>query len=284
MSKSKYYKILGLEETASQTEVRRAFRKLVMKYHPDKNPSDDAAIKFIAVTEAYEILTGKRSAPEIARSVNRATKKETNEDERKRRTEEGQKRYEEQKYREFLENELYYRRLTTGRLWKGLRISAFVGVFLTVLLIADYILPHHYTPDRVSQYSLNRAHGTGGDRISLIEMKSGDRYWITRITYSLYAKYPDVFIESSWIFHNPIRVVSREKLGYKYFEIEFNFYRHSWLLIALFLTPMYTVYYRRKKISFTVLYHFSYYFVNTVMILYILTGDRWAHILTLGFI
>lgn len=284
MPKSKYYKTLGLEATANATEVRRAFRKLVMKYHPDKNPSDAAARKFLDITEAYEVLTGKRSAPEIQRSVNRGTSKKNDEVERKKRAEEGQKRYAEQQYREFLDNEMYFRKLTKGRQWKIMRISSFVGVVMTVFLISDYFLPHHYTKDKVAKYSLNRAHGTGGDRISLIEMESGDLYWITRITYSLYAKAPDVFIETSWIFHNPIRIVSIEKLGYKYYDVEFNYYRHSWLLIAIFLTPAYTMYYKRKKISFTVLYHFSYYFVNTLMILYLLTGDRWAHVLTFGFI
>lgn len=52
-----YYKILGVGRSASQDEIKKAFRKLAVKYHPDKNPGDKTAEeKFKEVTEAYEVL------------------------------------------------------------------------------------------------------------------------------------------------------------------------------------------------------------------------------------
>ena len=52
-----YYKILGVEKTSSQDEVKNAFRKLAMKYHPDKTKGDKTAEeKFKEVNEAYEVL------------------------------------------------------------------------------------------------------------------------------------------------------------------------------------------------------------------------------------
>ena len=63
MSLTKYYKTLGLPPGADQAAIRKAFRRLAMRYHPDKNPSASAKAKFIMITEAYEILTGKKSAP-----------------------------------------------------------------------------------------------------------------------------------------------------------------------------------------------------------------------------
>jgi len=52
-----YYKILGIEKTASEDEIRKTYRKLAKKYHPDKNPNDKSAEgKFKEVSEAYEVL------------------------------------------------------------------------------------------------------------------------------------------------------------------------------------------------------------------------------------
>jgi len=64
MNKADYYKILGVGQSASTDEIKTAYRKLAMKYHPDRNPDNKAAEeKFKEATEAYEVLgdTQKRS-------------------------------------------------------------------------------------------------------------------------------------------------------------------------------------------------------------------------------
>ena len=65
MSKRDYYEILGVEKNASEAEIKKAFKRLAMKYHPDRNPDNkEAEEKFKEAKEAYEILTDaqKRSA------------------------------------------------------------------------------------------------------------------------------------------------------------------------------------------------------------------------------
>ncbi len=53
-----YYKILGVDKNATQDEIRKAYRKLALKYHPDRNPGDKAAEeKFKEITEANEVLS-----------------------------------------------------------------------------------------------------------------------------------------------------------------------------------------------------------------------------------
>lgn len=51
------YEVLGLGRGASPSEIKKAYRQLSLKYHPDKNPSEDAATKFAEVASAYEILS-----------------------------------------------------------------------------------------------------------------------------------------------------------------------------------------------------------------------------------
>ena len=53
-----HYKNLGLEETATKDEIKKAFRSLSLKYHPDRNPNNQEAIdKFHQINNAYEILS-----------------------------------------------------------------------------------------------------------------------------------------------------------------------------------------------------------------------------------
>jgi len=65
MAKRDYYEVLGVQRGASADDVKKAYRRLAMKYHPDRNPNDpEAEAKFKEAKEAYEVLSddGKRSA------------------------------------------------------------------------------------------------------------------------------------------------------------------------------------------------------------------------------
>ncbi len=56
-TKRDYYEILGINKSADSSEIKRAFRKLAMKYHPDRNKEADAEDKFKEINEAYEVLS-----------------------------------------------------------------------------------------------------------------------------------------------------------------------------------------------------------------------------------
>jgi molecular chaperone DnaJ len=53
---SEFYNLLGISREASETEIKKAYRKLAMEYHPDRNSSPQAEARFKEITEAYEVL------------------------------------------------------------------------------------------------------------------------------------------------------------------------------------------------------------------------------------
>lgn len=63
-----YYEVLGIRRDATPSEVRSAFRKLVLQYHPDVNRSEDAENRFKGILEAYEVLSEPQRRQEFDRS------------------------------------------------------------------------------------------------------------------------------------------------------------------------------------------------------------------------
>jgi molecular chaperone DnaJ len=57
MAKRDYYEVLGVSRDAGIDQIKQAYRKLALKYHPDRNPSKDAEEKFKEISEAYEVLS-----------------------------------------------------------------------------------------------------------------------------------------------------------------------------------------------------------------------------------
>lgn len=145
---SKYYKILGLPDGASKKEVKRAFRKKAMLTHPDKNPNPSAKAKFIAINNAYEILTGQRSLPQQHKRTqakgdhSNATKDSFKSDREKQREERREKmreakRRKEEAYRRSPEFKLH---LAIGTILDQIGYFVALLVLLTVpiLFIANF--------------------------------------------------------------------------------------------------------------------------------------------------
>ena len=59
-TKRDFYEVLGVNKTASDAEIKKAYRQQALKYHPDRNKSADATEKFKEISEAYEVLSDQK--------------------------------------------------------------------------------------------------------------------------------------------------------------------------------------------------------------------------------
>jgi len=142
-----YYKILQINKSASQEDIKKSYRRLALIYHPDINPSEEAKAEFQEINEAYSILSDEEkrklydnpfqiSVPDIDVFKNDNKKRNVNLNNprvQKRNKKQG----------EFLNKFSYYA-----------RIAALFALLLDLLLIIDFLLPGHIEKQIIiSRYS-----------------------------------------------------------------------------------------------------------------------------------
>lgn len=277
----KYYKILGLPTSANEAEIKKRYRKLVFIHHPDKNGGDET--QFIAITEAYEILSGKKQVPQqtvvtsrSSSSVAQKTKEE--------RVREAQQRYKDQVYSEHIENERYFKRLTSGWRWRVIKYNAISGTIISLALLTEPYLPKHYEEAQVEAYSLYRFKSFHENLTSLIILDNSEEYFVANADYDLFGGVnKEVYIERSWLLHNPLRIISKHPSYLEYYQIEITLGSHNVLFGFILLIPLITLLYKKRTILFTMVYYISFYGISLLLLYILFTNDRWAHLLSLGF-
>lgn len=276
-----YYDILGLPVTASKAQVKKAYRRLVMLYHPDRNTSPEAQARFLLIQKAYDAINS-------GQPTSLHQKEETAFEKRKRESEirykKARERYNYKRAQEQQRENQYYQQLTTGKQWMVFKTMSFACALLALLLVVEYFLPHHYQKDTIHGYSKDIYGGLINPSVMLVELEDQGKFWVFNTGYARPFDYHTCYVERSWIFHQPI-ALHHPQDGRNYFIYPIDFTANVFFpfSVILLLIPLFTIFFKRKTTSFSILYHTSYYLIFVLAILFLATEDRWLHFLTAGF-
>ncbi|MCO5260985.1 MAG: DnaJ domain-containing protein [Crocinitomicaceae bacterium] len=279
---SHYYSVLGLSESATQAEIKKRYRHLAMKYHPDKMGGDQQ--KFQEILEAYEYLSGQKKLDKS--TIHTTTRSRSNSSARNQPVEERIKRakqqYKENLYKEYVDKEHYFSKLTSGLKWKIIKIASVIGVFITFVLLLELLLPYRFENDRINGANYITMSGlTSVNEVRQYYLESGKSIYFDDIPRYLYST-PELIICKSFIFHNNRKVkfiFSKDKEEY---ATQYDLGSHTYLLIPFFLAPFGVYLFQRRTYSYVFFFYLSLYCSTAISIIYLLSNNRILHLFTLG--
>lgn len=147
-----YYEILGIPSGASQEEIKKAYRRLAKKYHPDVNRSLEATAKFVQIHEAYNAITGKKPVGSYPQN---SWSDYDEEYELRRKVWEYIKQQRIEREKELLE--------TTGKIFYYFNIVLLSAVLFNLALVFDYLLPYQTISDKFISVSWMGSHTSLND-------------------------------------------------------------------------------------------------------------------------
>jgi len=163
MSGKQYYDLLGLPESASEAEVKRQFRKLAKKYHPDLNPNPEDQQYFLQLLDAYERIL-KREFSEKRKTV--PAQNPSSQDIHRQRWEQVNRRWREEEE----EMNEYYQSLVSGWRLKVKYVFSILSLWAMVSLIADEYLPLRIFRDKVITYNTTAYQSLDGSTVNEVQL------------------------------------------------------------------------------------------------------------------
>lgn len=263
-----YYHILRVSRLAGQEEIKRSYRRLASKYHPDVNPSPDAHHIFIEIRQAYDVLSdpnqkwvydqrfSQPERPPVFRSAPVFTESEIHDDKRKRR---GKKETPEEKLKRHLfaiqRNRLFNKRM---------RVFACISLVFSLVIFID-----HYLPSKTSfceaYYSFNPEHAIKyRDQVFTIMVGDSPVHLYGQEEVKSVINHNTAFLKKTPIWGILVSV----QLGHVVFEAENGLYKLMLLFGLVAVASLYVLYYKLEHDLFYPT--FIAYFSNILVVAFII--------------
>lgn len=203
-----YYAILGVSPSAHAADIKRAYRRLALQYHPDKNPSPEAEQFFKAVNEAYETLGDPQlRAAYDQRLANPAYQSPQQQPEPAHR---------DPKYRPRSPRQHTSRTDDTYELMKEYlpRIVFITKVLMVIsaLLLVDYLLPRQQVTEQFERHQFKTSsRRAGGNTHAIIYTQQGSSFRLESDEFDIIAGMDTIVLGKSWLMREITEVRSGEQ-------------------------------------------------------------------------
>ncbi len=278
----RHFDNLGLPMTATKVEVKRSYRKLAMKLHPDKNPHPNAASVFAELQVSYDSIMDYLNSGKTAtiKTNDYQNPEKTRED----RIKEAKKRYYEQKLREKQSNDRYFNKLTKGIRWKVFKTGGIVCGLFAFFLLADLFLPSFNEKDQFIGWSPKQVGGTTTSFPHPIFLANNGKIYIENGYFNDFQMYPTAFVVKSRLLHLPVTIIHPIEEEIKAYNLDWCLSAALPLAIIVFAFPVLLFFYKEKTPRFVFAYFLSQYIIFPLTAILLLTDNRWLHMITFGLV
>jgi uncharacterized protein YlbG (UPF0298 family) len=287
MQAGEAYKILGLKPGASPQEIRRAYRGLVKKYHPDKNNAAGAHEKFLAIQTAYELLlNGSSKTPDTTKVWQNENQRAAQDTQQKAAYEQyrqhARQKFAQRKAAEEAYKTAYLQDLKSS--WKGRwhQFAAVLGLCLFVVVWLDFFLPEKQFEIYPSHFGTKTYQSMDGHYVQLFFSTDQRYYWVADYFSQQLSKSKHIkTIETPWL-RQVKSIEFQEKHWIRRTPVHFTFYWAQIWVSLVFLFPWISWRFASADIIFVAGSYFSRFLVGPFMIYFLLTETRWLHLLSFG--
>lgn len=279
--RKKYLDILNLSENTNPKEIKSQFRKLAKKHHPDANPSDKESHKtFILLKEAHDYLLANPLQEKPFIPVSDSPSKEAIRMERIRQARE---RLNKVKKREEEELRKYFEKKTSGTQWKIFKVFVILSSICGIILLIEPLLPKRTTVTQLTEIS-NQFGGLFSDNVVLIKTKDHQKTFLDASLLIESLESDKLIFKKSFFFKDIISVSQDSKSTRITYLPDFSITRIYPLIGLFFFLPLYTYKKKERSLGFLFMYKLNVYFLSIFFIMFLISGNRWLHLLTFGFL
>lgn len=276
MNGKRCYELLGLPEDSSLATVKKQFRALAKKYHPDLNPNEAATAQFQQLLEAYDRIL-KQDFTAHRKSPSQAQK--TAEEVHRERWERVNRRWKEEE----AEMNEYYRSLISGWRWKLKILYAVLSVWILGSILADSWLPFHEVKDVVVGYELTPYQSFNDAYVQEVKLRNHGSVYVANYQPQRFNHQPEIVLRQTAICRSNHSIQHAFDGQVQTPEIHFSLYRLKWP-IFLFLGLSILLTFFKKPSAFLVLGSWiNLYFSGAVLVMALLFYFRFISIFTFGF-